>query len=87
MGIQQGHQLITTGPYRFARHPGYLSYLISMAGIGLSLSSIATFVMLIIVIPFLLWRIRKEEEMMSARFGEQYLAYTRKTKKLAPYFF
>ena len=41
LGVQPGHHLITSGPYLFMRHPGYLSYILSMTGIGLALSSLA----------------------------------------------
>ncbi|MCC7352169.1 MAG: hypothetical protein IT330_00325, partial [Anaerolineae bacterium] len=40
LGMQPGHRLVSSGPYRLVRHPGYLSYILSLTGIGLALSSL-----------------------------------------------
>jgi len=83
LGIQPGHQLVTSGPYRYVRHPGYLSYILCLTGIGLALSSIVTLVMTILVIPLLLSRIEREEEMLATEISE-YQGYMRRTKRLIP---
>lgn len=80
LGMQQGHRLVTCGLYRLVRHPGYLSYLISMTGIGLALSSLLGLGLTILVVPFILWRIQHEEEMLFAEFSEEYQAYVLQTK-------
>lgn len=84
LGRQPGHRLVTSGPYRLIRHPGYLSYLLSMTGIGLALSSLIGLGLLVLVTPFLLWRINREEEMLVAEFGEKYRTYMTLTKRLIP---
>ncbi|KAJ7165650.1 hypothetical protein C8R43DRAFT_987214 [Mycena crocata] len=33
LGIARGHQLVTTGPYRYARHPAYFGALLSYLGL------------------------------------------------------
>ncbi|MDO8568665.1 MAG: isoprenylcysteine carboxylmethyltransferase family protein, partial [Dehalococcoidales bacterium] len=80
LGRQPGHRLVTSGPYRLIRHPGYLSYLLSMMGIGLALSSLIGLGLVALVFPFLLWRIRREEEMLTAEFDGEYKAYKKQTK-------
>lgn len=80
LGIKPGHRLVTSGPYRLVRHPGYLSYIASMTGIGLTLSSLIGLGLVILVMPFILWRIQHEEGMLVAEFGEEYQAYRRQTK-------
>lgn len=80
LGVQPEHGLVTSGPYRLVRHPGYLSYILSLTGIGLALSSLAGLGLAILVVPFLLWRIMGEEEMLLAEFGEDYQNYMRQTK-------
>jgi len=80
LGVQPGHHLVTSGPYRLVRHPGYLSYLVSMTGIGLALGSLVGLGLAILVVPFILWRIQHEEEMLSAEFGEEYRTYIQRTK-------
>ncbi|NTW72912.1 MAG: isoprenylcysteine carboxylmethyltransferase family protein [Eubacteriaceae bacterium] len=87
LGIQPEHRLITTGLYRLLRHPGYLSYLISILGIGLSLSSFVTLVFLLFIVVFIRWRIKGEEEMLLAEFGDQYRMYMKRTKRLIPFIY
>ena len=36
IGIQSGHTVVTTGPYRFVRHPSYTGLLIIAAGYGIA---------------------------------------------------
>jgi len=80
LGMQPEHHLVTNGPYRLVRHPGYLSYILSMMGIGLALSSLVGLGLLILVVPFILWRIQHEEKMLVAEFGEEYQTYMQETK-------
>jgi len=87
LGVQAGHHVITDGPYRFVRHPGYLGHMLCMAGIGLALSSLIALGLTILMLPLLLWRIRHEEAMLSAEFGEEYLSYKRRTKRLVPFIY
>ncbi len=84
LGMQPRHHLVTSGPYRLVRHPGYLSYIISMTGIGLALSSLVGLGLTILVVPFILWRIQHEEEMLVAEFGEEYQTYMQQTNRLIP---
>jgi len=84
LGMQLGHHLVTSGPYRLVRHPGYLSYILSMTGIGLALSSLVGLGLAILVVPFILWRIQHEEEMLVVEFGEEYRTYMQQTKRLIP---
>jgi protein-S-isoprenylcysteine O-methyltransferase len=79
LGIQPEHRLVNNGPYRWVRHPGYLSNLLCLAGMGLALSSIAGLMLTAFVVPLVLWRIEREEEMLIAEFGEAYQAYRQQT--------
>jgi len=87
LGIQAGHHVITDGAYQFVRHPGYLGHMLCMAGIGLALSSLIALGLTILMLPLLLWRIRHEEQMLSAEFGEEYLSYKKRTKRLIPFIY
>lgn len=87
--IKPDHQLITTGIYRLVRHPIYLSYLLLFLGYcALLHSRIFTFILLCLVCS--IWlnnRIEIEEEMLIAKFGEQYKAYQQKTRKILPFIY
>lgn len=87
IGIQPEQKLVTSGLYRFIRHPGYLSYIITIIGIGLSLSSILTLLFVIFIILFLVLRIKGEEEMLLKEFGDEYKAYMKRTKKIIPFIY
>lgn len=87
LGVREDQQLVTTGVYSRVRHPGYFSYLLSIAGIGLSLSSLATLIFIIPIFLFLKSRIANEEKMLVAEFGDSYLQYRLKTCHLIPFIY
>ena len=78
--LQEGHQLVTAGPYRWLRHPSYTGAIITMTGLGLalgnwvSLAAMAFFPALAIA-----YRIHAEERALSEQFGEAYRDF-RKTR-------
>jgi protein-S-isoprenylcysteine O-methyltransferase Ste14 len=84
LGIQASHRLVTSGPYRWVRHPGYLSNLMCLAGMGLTLSSLVALALTALVVPLIVWRMGSEEAMLAAEFGEEYRAYQQRTKRLIP---
>jgi len=49
------------------------------------LGSLYGFILMLVPIPMLLYRIRIEEKALVSRFGQEYLDYASKTKKLIPY--
>ena len=61
---ERGHAVITTGPYRFVRHPGYTAALLAAVTSGLALGSwISTFIAPIALVG-LVWRIMVEDRML-----------------------
>ncbi len=77
--------LVTTGVYRRIRHPISLATLVYSLAIPLAFSSAIGFVIMILIIPLFLYRLRIEEEMLLERFGDEYRNYITKTKRLLPY--
>jgi protein-S-isoprenylcysteine O-methyltransferase Ste14 len=84
LGIQEGHRLVTSGPYGLVRHPGYLSGILAITGIALSMGSLLASVASIGSLLLVIWRIVGEEEMLLEAFGDFYRDYQRKTWKLIP---
>lgn len=83
--IQEGHQLIQSGPYRLVRHPGYLGYLVIVLGIAVGFSSLLAIAsMILLLLPGLIYRMRVEEKMLVEAFGKEYQQYARRTKRLLP---
>ena len=81
----EAQSLITTGPYRYVRHPGYLGSILVWVGASLAFGGwpVAAAVVTILGIAYA-WRITSEEAMLRARFGEQWRAYTASTARLIP---
>lgn len=82
--IQEGHRLVTSGPYRYLRHPRYTGIILFFGGISLVFRSLIALGLSLAVILVLIWRIRDEEEMMRREFGEEWDGYSRKTRRLIP---
>jgi len=62
--IHKDHELITSGPYRFIRHPMYLGFLLMMFSIPLSLGSFIAFVVSLFLPIVYIYRIGIEEKML-----------------------
>lgn len=87
LGIQPMHHLVTNGPYKFVRHPGYLGEIMSMFGVGISLGSIVGIGLAIISVFLVLKRLRHEEEMLMTELGNEYQNYAKRTKRLIPFIY
>ena len=83
--ILPGHHLVTSGPYRFVRHPSYSGLLLFFTGVGIALGDWLS-VLIMAVVPALgvLYRIRVEEKALIEAFGEEYQAYKGKVGGLLP---
>lgn len=83
--IKEGQTLVTTGPYRWARHPSYLAMLLVCVGIPIAFGSIwAAVVMAVGIWPALIHRVAVEERLLTAHFGDEYRAYAQRTARLIP---
>lgn len=81
-------QVITSGPYRFIRHPGYLSSIIFWIGSSLAFENvILIIVFFILFITVYIYRITAEEKMLISQLGEEYIHYQEKTWCLIPFLF
>jgi protein-S-isoprenylcysteine O-methyltransferase Ste14 len=83
--IKDDHRLIRIGPYKYLRHPAYAGALVAHIGLGLSFSN--WFSLALSCLPFLLaalYRIHVEEQALSETFGEEYVEYSKHTKRLIP---
>ncbi len=80
--------LITDGPYRFCRHPLYLSFIILILGVDLMFGSIlgVTFT-LFLSIPSAFYRARVEDRLLKEKFGELWVRYARRVGFFLPRLF
>jgi protein-S-isoprenylcysteine O-methyltransferase Ste14 len=79
------HKLIKTGIYKHIRHPVYAAMLIYTPAIPLIFSSLYGFLIMLIIIPFVFYRINIEEKMLAIQLGKEYEDYVKTTKKLIPF--
>src|SRR5580658_3107018 len=85
--IKQGHELITTGPYRLIRHPIYTGILTGFLGTAIALAQVRGFIAFVLVLLGFLTKLRMEEQWMRSQFGETYATYAHRTAALVPYLF
>ena len=86
--IEDEHQLITSGVYRYIRHPMYLSFLLIFFGYFTALGSV--FMTIIIVLGFFFifkLRMELEERLLFLQFGEKYKKYMKRTKRIFPFLY
>ena len=77
-------RLITTGPYRWIRHPMYAALLVAGAGLAAGYGSVWRFVALVALAAVLAAKARREERgMVAAHPG--YAAYATRTKRIVPW--
>jgi protein-S-isoprenylcysteine O-methyltransferase Ste14 len=84
VAIQPGHTLVTGGIYSVIRNPSYLGLLVNSLGWALAFRSAVGVLLVVMLIPVLVARIRAEEALLQAQFGSEYDAYRRRTWRLIP---
>ena len=83
--VDRDQAVVTTGPYKWIRHPSYAGLLLIGAGLGLALGNwLSVFACLLLPLPALAWRIRVEEAELSRVLGHAYRAYQARTARLIP---
>ena len=74
--------IVAAGPYRYTRNPMYLSLCLLLVGIGLLINGVLP---VLFVVPLALVLhfgvILREERYLTAKFGENYLAYQRRVRR------
>ena len=83
--LREDHRLITFGVYRRIRHPMYAAIFLQAIAQALLLPNwlAGPAYMFAFSVTFPL-RVRSEETMMLKKFGDEYRAYTTRTKRLIP---
>ena len=85
--IREGHTLVRNGIYHWIRHPAYLGLILIILGIPVLLSSVLGFLVMLLIVPLLLHRIKLEERMLIGWFGAEYDEYIKQTKRLIPFLY
>jgi protein-S-isoprenylcysteine O-methyltransferase Ste14 len=79
--------MIAEGPYRLVRHPMYTSALSISLGLACMIQSRAFLGVFCIYLLLILMLIPVEEDGLEKAYGEQYIAYKLKARRLIPFVF
>jgi len=82
--IKENASLITTGAYRYIRHPMYFSVLVMMLGVVLSKPTILSLFIYVLLVITLFLKAQKEEVLWMEQSSE-YRNYMQQTKKIIPF--
>ena len=78
-------RLVTDGPYRWIRHPGYSGSIAVWIGAVLAFGNgLAALVVAALMLSVYGWRIHAEERMLRDTFGQEFSDYSASTSRLIP---
>jgi protein-S-isoprenylcysteine O-methyltransferase Ste14 len=83
--VERGHRVVTTGPYRFVRHPGYLAAILGALATPLMLGSAWTFVPAGLLVLLFVVRTQLEDATLRREL-QAYEEYAQRTRfRLVPF--
>jgi protein-S-isoprenylcysteine O-methyltransferase Ste14 len=83
--IKKEHKLITKYPFKFIRHPQYLSQILMDIGGAIATLSFILLPVALIQIPFLFMRASLEDKLLEKHFGEDFESFKKKTGQIFPF--
>ena len=83
-GVYWEHKLIQTGPLGIVRHPYYVSYVLILIGLSMSLLTYWPLLPALCVIMGMYPTAKTEEGMLIKQFGKEYIDYQRKIGMFFP---
>mgnify|MGYP000227018890 CR=1 FL=1 len=78
-------RLVTTGIYRYSRHPQYTGFMLMTLGMLFEWATLPMLIMWPILMVVYYRLARKEEREVEAQFGQGYAAYRENTKMFIPF--
>ena len=84
VGIFRDHALVTSGPFRVVRNPGYSAILALWLGAALATLNWLLLALWPVLLIVLFMVTREEEGLLRAKFGPTYDSYAAKTRRFIP---
>ena len=81
---QRRHEIASSGPYAYVRHPQYASFIMIMLGFLLQWPTLVTLTMFPVLAYMYVRLARREEQDAIAEFGDEYLRYASETPAFVP---
>jgi len=79
-------KLVTSGPYRWFRHPIYAALIYFFIGSLIAYPTLEVFMVVLLISSGLFIRMLLEEKSLSGSYPE-YVEYSKKTKRIIPFVF
>ena len=84
VSVKHGHELVTSGPYRYIRHPMYGGGFVACLGSAI-VGGGAWIFLLVILGTIFLCRVVAEDKLMAQQFPNTYPDYKKRTKAVVPF--
>lgn len=84
VATRQGHRLVTSGPYRWIRHPLYTMGMVSYLSFALLSANWLIAVLSLVVFVVVNIRLPQEEAGLIEKFGDEYRNYMQQTGRFLP---
>ncbi|GAA5218168.1 methyltransferase family protein [Corallincola platygyrae] len=79
---EQSNQLVVAGVFNYSRNPMYVGFVLALIGWSLVLGDAWTLLWIIAYWVFMdRYQIRREEQALTAKFGESYQAYCQRVRR------
>ena len=85
-GEQRPTTVVSSGAFRYVRHPIYLGSILVYFGLTVSTASLFCLALLVVIVLFYNYIAAYEEKLLEAKMGDSYIAYKKNTGKWIPNF-
>jgi protein-S-isoprenylcysteine O-methyltransferase Ste14 len=76
--------VVSTGAFRYIRHPLYLASILTYFGLAVSTASLASLAVFVAILAFYDFIAAYEEKLLEVKMGQAYIEYKKKTGKWLP---
>lgn len=80
-------KLVTTGIYRYIRHPQYAGLLLLSLGMMIEWATLSLLILYPVMIVMYVRLAKREEKDMLNEFGDEYIVYIKRTKRFLPFLY
>jgi protein-S-isoprenylcysteine O-methyltransferase Ste14 len=85
VAVRDQQTVYKRGLYRWMRHPSYTGLVLCIVATGVDTRNwVSLLIILVLPVAAILYRIHVEEIALREAFGEEYVSYSRDTKRLIP---
>lgn len=85
-GDQRPTDVVSSGAFRYVRHPLYSGSILVYFGLTISTASLFCLALLVVIVLFYNYIAGYEEKLLEVKFGQAYIAYQKNTAKWIPHF-